>query len=72
MAAARSPQWPLSVPCLASGGVTVLNNLHWPIDLISSFLSLLRTKKESRTSSRPSGQRQRRQMLKTFQRSEAS
>lgn len=32
MAKASSPQWPLSAPCLASGGVTVLNNPHWPIN----------------------------------------
>lgn len=68
MAMANSPQWPLSVPCLASGGVTVLNNPLWPINFNSRLPESIeekKEKKESCTSSRPSGRGQKRQILGT-------
>lgn len=72
MAKARSAQWPLSTPCLASGGVTVLNNLHWPINFnrqlpesIEGGKKKKNRKNESCTSTGPSGRGQERQTLQT-------
>lgn len=57
----------LSVPCLVSSSVAVLNNLQWPINF-NRHLSArgpLRHKEEADPSAKPSGLGQKRQMLKS-------